>query len=128
MIQLLRSLLGESHDHPAKKPAPAVKAKAPRAGGAYRAVSISSATECHATAKDGAGKRYLLHEAPRLPLVGCAKPADCSCKFRKHADRRDGDRRLLGATETTRWFSGSERRKHGGRRATIASHRAGAAM
>jgi hypothetical protein len=119
MVQLLRSLLGEtSCDHPANKPALPAKPKPTRTGSDYRAVSISSTTECHATAKNGAGKRYLLREAPRLPLVGCTTPANCACKFRKHADRRDGDRRLLGETETTRWFAGSERRKHGGRRAT----------
>jgi hypothetical protein len=33
------------------------------------------------------------------------------------AVRRDGDRRLLGVTETNRWFGGLESRKRGGRRA-----------
>lgn len=45
-------------------------------------------------------------------------PTNCSCKFRKDADRRDSDRRLLGATEQNRWFAGPESRKRGGRRST----------
>ena len=116
MIQLLKSLFGGTSREFAKKPAPSARSKAPRAGGDYRAVSIASGTECHAAAKDSAAKRYLLREAPRLPLADCTMPANCSCRFRKHADRRDGDRRVLGETETTRWFAGSERRKHAGRK------------
>jgi hypothetical protein len=117
MMQLLKSLLGDSpRAHPAKKPAPGAKLKPSHAGADYRAVSLAPNGACHAIAKDVAGKRYLLREAPRLPLAACATPAACSCKFRKHADRREGDRRLLGATECTRWFAGAERRERAGRR------------
>jgi len=117
MIQLLKSLFGETSREWAKKPAPSARSKPAQAGSDYRAVSIASGSDCHAAVKDGAAKRYLLREAPRLPLANCTMPATCRCGFRKHADRRDGDRRLLGATETIRWFAGSERRKHAGRRA-----------
>jgi hypothetical protein len=119
MIQLLRSLLGDSpREYLAKKPAPSARPNQLNAGGDYRAVSLAPSSKCHAAAKDGAGKRYLLSEVPRLPLANCTMPANCSCKFRKHADRREGDRRLLGETETNRWFAGSERRNRGGRRST----------
>lgn len=119
MIQLFKSLLGESpRERPAKQPAPGARLKPAHAGGDFRAVSVAPSTECHAGLKDASAKRYLLREAPRLPLADCATPANCSCKFRKHADRRDGDRRLLGMTETNRWFAGSERRNRGGRRLT----------
>jgi hypothetical protein len=65
------------------------------------------------------GKTYLLCEAPRLPLQACTTPANCPCKFRKKVDRREeGDRRLFGETETTRWFAGSENRKHRSRRSS----------
>lgn len=57
-----------------------------------------------------------MRAAPRLPLMGCTTPTDCSCRYLKNADRRDSDRRLLGATETGRWFAGTESRKLGGRR------------
>jgi hypothetical protein len=43
-------------------------------------------------------------------------PADCLCKFRKHPDRRDDDRRVFGDAATSRWFAGSERRTRRGRR------------
>jgi hypothetical protein len=119
MIQLFRSLLwGTSGECRAKKPAPGSQSKTARTGGDYRAVSLAPSIECYAAAKDAADKRYLLREAPRLPLAGCAMPESCLCKFRKHPDRRDGDRRLLGEAETTRWFGGSERRARRGRRLT----------
>ncbi|HEX2789004.1 MAG TPA: hypothetical protein VHN17_01105 [Steroidobacteraceae bacterium] len=121
MLQLFRSLLGEtSRDHqagkPASKPASTGRHKPPQPSVDYRAVSLAPNIMCDAVSKDVAGKRYLLREAPRLPLAGCATPASCSCKFRKHADRRNGDRRLLGMAETNRWYAGGERRNRGGRR------------
>ena len=114
MLQLLKSLLGESSRESANQPAPNASSKPSRAAVNFRAVSIASGTGCHAAGD--ATRRYLLREAPRLPLPNCAMAAKCSCKFRKHSDRRDGDRRLLGETATNRWFVGSERRKHAGRR------------
>jgi hypothetical protein len=113
MIQILRSLLGGgSHEHPQPKAAPSTKFKASPAAGDYRAVSLEPCPQCRAAAKarDATGKRYLLREAPRLPLVSCTTPSKCTCKFRKHPDRRDADRRLLGEVITTRWYPGSERR------------------
>jgi hypothetical protein len=118
MIQILRSLLGESsRGSPAKKPAASSKPKPSRAAPDYRAVSLAPDSACQAVEKDVAGKRYLLREAPRLPLPTCATPATCTCRYRKHADRRENDRRLLGTIETARWFSGAERRAHCIRRA-----------
>jgi hypothetical protein len=111
MIQLLRSLFAATpREYPLKKSAPGVSPTRLNAGGDYRAVSLQPCPNCHAAAKYGAGKRYLLGEMPRVPLANCTMPANCSCKFRKHADRRDGDRRLLGEIVTTRWYPGSERR------------------
>jgi hypothetical protein len=71
---------------------------------------------CCSAATHATGRSYLLREAPRLPLGACTMPANCSCKFRKNADRRDSDRRLFGATATNRWFAGVENRTHRGRR------------
>jgi hypothetical protein len=102
MIQLFKSLRGEpKRDCAAKRPASL---------GDYRAVSIDLCVHCRAITRDLAGKRFLLREVPRLPLSRAASAASCSCKFRKHADRRDADRRALGETETHRWFAGAERR------------------
>jgi hypothetical protein len=124
MMQLFKSLLGESpragespRGYTAKKSTPGAKPKPTHATGDYRAVSIAPNIACAVLAKDVAGKRYLLREAPRLPLAGCATPASCSCKYRKHADRREADRRLLGSNETARWFNGAERRECRVRRA-----------
>jgi hypothetical protein len=117
MMLLFRSLFGgTSRESSAKKRAPSARPKPTHAGGDYRAVSLAPSIECYAVAKDGAGKRYLLREAPQLPLADCAMPGTCSCRFRKHADRRDGDRRLFGEVEFNRWFGGAERRARRSRR------------
>jgi hypothetical protein len=117
MIQILKSLFGDNvREQPKKSRTPQAKPRSMHAGADYRAVSLAPALECYAAAKSFPGKRYLLSEAPRLPLANCPTPANCSCKFRKHADRRDGDRRLFGEIETNRWYAGSERRLRGGRR------------
>jgi len=119
MIKVLEGLLGKNpREHPAKKPTPIAGPKRSNTAGDFRAVSIAPSIECCAAAIRAAGRPYLLREAPRLPLQACTMPTNCSCKFRKNADRRDDDRRLFGATETNRWFVGPNNRKHGSRRST----------
>ena len=119
MIKVLKGLFGKTpREQPPKKPKPIARPKRSNAGGDFRAVSLAPGIRCCAAAKHAAGRRALLREAPRLPLEACTIPANCSCKFLKGADRRDSDRRLLGATETNRWFAGPESRKRGGRRST----------
>jgi hypothetical protein len=117
MIKLLEELLGKIlREHPAKKRTPIASPKRSSTGGDFRAVSITPSFMCCAAAMHGAERPYLLREAPRLPLEACTMPAKCSCKFSKTADRRDGDRRLFGTTETNCWFAGLESRRRGGRR------------
>ena len=117
MINVLKELLGKIlREHATKKPRPIPRPKRPNTGGDFRAVSIAPSIMCCAAAMHATERRYLLHQAPRLPLEACTMPTDCSCKFRKNADRRDSDRRLFGATETNRWFAGPDIRKRGGRR------------
>jgi hypothetical protein len=119
MMRLLKSFLRKTpREHPAKKLAPSAKLRSPSSNGDFRAVSLIPGIACCKAAKDMAGKSYLLRVAPRLPLADCTTQANCSCRFRKTADRRDSDRRLLGAIETNRWFAGTENRKRGGRRST----------
>ena len=119
MIKALKELLGKiSHERPAKKPTPIVRPKRSNTGGDFRAVSIAPSIMCCPAAMHATGRFYLLREAPRLPLEACTMPTNCSCKFRKNADRRDSDRRLFGATETNRWFAGLESRRRGARRST----------
>jgi hypothetical protein len=111
MIQLLRSLFAATpREYPLRKSAPTGGSARLNPAGNYRAVSLEPCPKCPAAAKYGPDKRYLLRDMPRVPLANCAMPASCSCKFHKHSDRRDGDRRLLGEVKTTRWYAGSERR------------------
>jgi hypothetical protein len=124
MMQLFKSLLGESNrERAAKKIAPNLKPKTAASLGDYRAVSIDPCPHCRAAAQELAGKRYLLREVPSLPLSRGTAASSCSCKFRKHADRRDADRRVLGETQTHRWFAGADRRLHCSRRSARATLR-----
>ena len=82
----------------------------------YRAVSIvPSAASCR-EARRMRGVRFLMSEAPRLPLPQCPQRLTCSCHYRKFPDRRVVDRRDIAASG--RWFTGEDRRKSSGRRAT----------
>jgi hypothetical protein len=117
MIKVLEGLLGKiSREHAAKKPTSIAKPKRLNNTGDFRAVEIAPSATCCAAAIQASGRRYLLRNPPRLPLMGCTMPTTCSCRFRKNPDRRDSDRRLFGATETKRWFVGLDNRKRGGRR------------
>jgi hypothetical protein len=117
MIKVLENLLDRiSRDHPAKKLAPITQPKPPNTVGDFRSVSVTPSLICCAAASHAAKRPYLSRQAPRLPLDGCTMPASCSCKFRKSVDRREGDRRLFGATETNRWFAGRDNRKRISRR------------
>jgi hypothetical protein len=116
MIQLFKSLFGEpSRGRSVKKSAPIARPKPTHAREDYRAVSLAPSIDCCTATRD-AEKRYLSREAPQLPLAGCTMPAECSCRFRKHSDRRDGERRVFGDAGGSRWFTGSERRIRRGRR------------
>jgi len=119
MIKVLEGLLGKmSREHHAKKPTPIAKPKRPNGTGDFRAVEIAPSNKCCPAAMHATRRPYLMREAPRLPLEACTMPTSCSCKFRKHADRRDSDRRLFGAAETNRWFAGVDIRTHRGRRSS----------
>jgi hypothetical protein len=117
MIKVLEGLLGKiSREHPANKPTPVARPKRPNSTGDFRSVEITPSLMCCSAAMSATGRPYLQREAPRLPLDACTMPANCSCKFRKNADRRDSDRRLFGAIGTNRWFTGVDSRTRRGRR------------
>jgi hypothetical protein len=120
MIKVLKELLSTiSREHAAKKTTPIPRPERSRnTGGDFRAASIAPSIMCCAAAMRATERTYLLHQAPRLPLAACTMPKNCTCKYRKNADRRDSDRRMFGATETNRWFAGLESRRRGGRRST----------
>jgi hypothetical protein len=117
LIKVLKGLLGKiSRKQPAKKTAPIARPQRPNNIGNFHAVEIAPSIKCCTAAMHAKGKRFLLREAPRLPLEACTMPTKCLCKFRKNADRRDTDRRLFGSTESKRWFAGVESRTRSARR------------
>jgi hypothetical protein len=114
-MKVLQKLLGKiAREAPAKN-LKTISHKRLNGAPDFRAVEIAPSLLCCEAAMQASGRRYLLSKVPRVPLVGCTMPTTCSCMYRKNADRRDGDRRLLGAG-TSRWFAGIESRKHEGRR------------
>jgi hypothetical protein len=97
--------------------APSAPAAKPMMQGAFRAVSIVRGSPCCATAAEYGDKRFLVSETPALPLAGCSMSGQCSCTYRKHADRRSGeDRRFSMPGEKSQWYHGGERRNPRGRR------------
>ena len=60
--------------------------------GAYHAVSVVAQKDACQEAKHLKGKRYLLDDAPILPLAGC-DAKNCDCVYAHYKDRRQGDRR-----------------------------------
>jgi len=115
MMKLLENLLGTIGRESLAKTPKSTAQKRANGDGDFRAVEISPRVLCCEASRRVAGKRYLIGQAPRMPLMGCTMPMACSCTFLKSKDRRDGDRRLLGAG-TSRWFAGVESRKYVGRR------------
>lgn len=89
----------------------------------YRAVTIScpTNTSCCWIVRKLRGKRYLVSEAPKIPLPGCDSHK-CTCQYIKHSDRRIGDRRasdprysITGIRSDRERRSGKERRRTGRR-------------
>ena len=122
MINVLKELLSKiSRGHPAKKTTAIPRPERSNTGSDFRAVSIVPSIMCCAAAMRATERTYLLRQAPRLPLATCTMPRNCTCKYRKNADRRDSERRMFGASETNRWFAGLESRRRRVRRSTASS-------
>ena len=83
----------------------------------YHAVSVLPGTDAFAAAYRFSGQRFLSRQAPRLPLPSC-DARTCGCRFKHHKDRRSGPRRSSDVGMYTADFSGRERRRSRGRRAT----------
>lgn len=60
--------------------------------------------------------RFLLDEAPALPLRECTTPESCGCHFASFTDRRLTERREV--TFGSRCYAGPERRRMTGRRSS----------
>jgi hypothetical protein len=83
----------------------------------YHAVSVLPGNDACAAAYRFSGQRFLSRQAPRLPLPSC-DAATCDCRFKHHKDRRSGPRRNSDVGMIMAGYSGNERRRSRGRRAT----------
>ena len=65
----------------------------------YRAVRIVAANRGCPAAQALVGRRFLLSEAPRLPLERCNQIFRCRCSYKHYPDRRSGDdrRQIFGS-------------------------------
>ncbi|HZF15898.1 MAG TPA: hypothetical protein VE046_08175 [Steroidobacteraceae bacterium] len=98
-----------------------------RTGRYFRAVSIvpTGVAGCCAACEALSSRRYLLKDAPKLPLAQCTA-VECNCRYRHHSDRRqyfNPGRRVRDFGQSQPQFDGSERRlwdvsrrRRGGRR------------
>ena len=84
----------------------------------FQAISIYRGMTCCEMARKFSDHRFLVRDAPPLPLAGCSMGKSCQCKYIKHRDRRAEPRRLMDFGLAARLFDGRERRaRQGGRRA-----------
>jgi hypothetical protein len=82
----------------------------------FQAISIYRGVICCQMARRFDEHRFLVRDAPPLPLSGCTMSEKCQCKYIKHRDRRAEPRRLMDFGVAARLFDGRERRSRGGRR------------
>jgi hypothetical protein len=82
----------------------------------FQAISIYRGVMSCEMARKFSEHRFLVRDAPPLPLAGCNMRKSCQCKYIKHRDRRAEPRRLIDFGVAARLFDGRERRKVGGRR------------
>jgi hypothetical protein len=79
----------------------------------FRAVSIvpMDGMSCCSVCDPLGTRRFLLHEAPKLPIAGCTAPA-CTCRYRHHLDRRrvNPGRRVPDFGQSQPLYDGLERR------------------
>jgi hypothetical protein len=85
----------------------------------FQAISIFRGVVCCDMARKFSEHRFLVRDAPSLPLSGCSMREKCQCKYIKHKDRRGEPRRLIDFGVAARLFDGQERRvRRGGRRSS----------
>ena len=82
----------------------------------FQAISIYRGLICCDMARKFSEHRFLVRDAPPLPLSGCSMREKCHCKYIKHGDRRAEPRRLIDFGVASRLFDGRERRARRGDR------------
>jgi hypothetical protein len=103
-----------------KKPGRNKSSRSRPAVSQYSSVSIMTPSVCCGAASDLVGSKFLVKNAPKLPLPACDR-AGCKCGYMHHTDRRDEDaerRAMYGMrSELHALHTGNERRERKGRRA-----------
>ena len=86
----------------------------------YQAISCRSGAGNCAAVEGLKDQRFLVEDAPQLPLADCTSSERCKCKYLHHEDRRDNDddrRALYGIkSEFYEYTSKQDRRVKNGRR------------
>jgi hypothetical protein len=69
----------------------------------YKGASIQPGEHCCQAVREFGETRFLVEEAPRIPLERCDRISECLCKYHNHPDRRNGDdrRNVYGSMSTT---------------------------
>jgi hypothetical protein len=84
----------------------------------FQAISIFKGVHACEMARKFSEHRFLARDAPQLPLSGCTRRDACDCSYIRHRDRRGEPRRVVDFGSVDRAYSGANRRKQRGRRAT----------
>jgi len=87
---------------PARRVVPKTVAPKKVARRNFKGASVQPGDNCCQAVREFSKTRFLVEEAPRLPLERCDRIADCVCKYHNHPDRRSGDdrRHLFGSLST----------------------------
>ena len=69
----------------------------------FKGASVKPGNICCQAVRELSEKRYLVEEAPRLPLESCDLIGECECTYHNQPDRRSGDdrRNLFGSLSTS---------------------------
>ena len=76
------------------------KTQGPSSADAFRAVTVRPGSQACAAVSELGERRYLLADAPRLPLQEC-DVEHCTCRYIRHQDRRDIQRERRSSPATT---------------------------
>jgi hypothetical protein len=68
----------------------------------FKGAAINPCENSCEASKALAGQRFLVEQAPRLPLEACDRLATCACRYHKYPDRRQDEERrnVYGALST----------------------------
>ena len=118
-VILLRGQAGGSPTRQRSRTVSGRKAKANSTHMPYQAVSIMTPKTCCQSAASIEGRKYLVADAPRLPLAACDHE-NCKCGYLRHSDRREDEQERRGPpglkSQLYTLESGRERRAARGRR------------